>query len=157
MDLTVAMCGTRNRFRSLALLSPLGATEEETLQMAKVLVIGLDPDLIDFSQPPLKDSGASPDTIRSGLEADRARLEGMGHDAAVLLVDEGETAEQVTRDRLAADRPEVVVVGAGIRTLPTYFTLFEKLINAIHAAAPQAHIAFNTSPKDTAEAVQRWA
>ena len=124
--------------------------------MAKVLVIGLDPALIDFSQPPLKDSGVNADTIRNGLAADRERIAGMGHDAAVLLVDDGATAEQVVRERLA-DRPDVVVIGAGIRTLPVYFALFEKLINTIHAEAPQARIAFNTSPKDTAEAVQRWA
>jgi hypothetical protein len=125
--------------------------------MAKVLVIGLDPELIDFSQPPLKDSGVNADTIRRGLDADRDRLRGLGHDATVLLVDEGETAEQVSREWLSAASPEVVVVGAGIRTLPRYFELFETLINTVHSAAPQARIAFNTSPADTAEAVQRWA
>jgi hypothetical protein len=30
-------------------------------------------------------------------------------------------------------------------------------VNAIHAGAPGAKIAFNTKPDDTAEAVQRWA
>jgi hypothetical protein len=134
---------------------PLGDANKEQC-MAKVLVIGLDPDLIDFSQPPLKDSGLNADKIRGGLEADRQRIEAMGHEAAILLVDDGATAEQVARDRLTADRPDVVVIGAGIRTVPAYFELFEKLINVVHAAAPQARIAFNTNPANTAEAVQRW-
>jgi hypothetical protein len=33
--------------------------------------------------------------------------------------------------------------------------LFEKIINLIHRLAPQASICFNTTPADTAEAVQR--
>jgi len=34
--------------------------------------------------------------------------------------------------------------------------LFEKLINLVHEHAPGAKICFNTTPADTAEAVQRW-
>jgi hypothetical protein len=58
--------------------------------------------------------------------------------------------------RLAAETFDCVLVGAGIRTIPPLFALFEKLVNAIHAGAPGAKIAFNTNPNDTPEAVQRW-
>jgi len=34
--------------------------------------------------------------------------------------------------------------------------LFEKLINVVHAQAPDAKICFNTTPADTSEAVRRW-
>jgi hypothetical protein len=34
--------------------------------------------------------------------------------------------------------------------------LFEKLVNAIHRAAPQAAIAFNTRPEDSGAAAARW-
>ena len=34
--------------------------------------------------------------------------------------------------------------------------LFEKLPNIVHAEAPSAKICFNTTPADSAEAVQRW-
>jgi hypothetical protein len=34
--------------------------------------------------------------------------------------------------------------------------LFETIINLVHALAPEARICFNTTPADTAEAVQRW-
>jgi hypothetical protein len=39
---------------------------------------------------------------------------------------------------------------------PRSFLLFEKLINVVHANAPQAKMGFNTKPGDTAEAVLRW-
>jgi hypothetical protein len=34
--------------------------------------------------------------------------------------------------------------------------MFEKVMNAIHKAAPGSAIAFNTRPEDTAEAAARW-
>ena len=34
--------------------------------------------------------------------------------------------------------------------------LFEKLLNVVHVLAPGAKICFNSSPADSAEAVQRW-
>lgn len=126
--------------------------------MAAVLVIGLDPGVIDFSAAPFKDMpGISAASIRAGLKADEDKLRGLGFDAETLLVDDGATAERVVADKLAATPRDIVVIGAGIRTLPQYFDLFEKLLNLIHRDAPGAAIAFNTSPQDTAEAAQRWA
>ena len=121
-----------------------------------VLVIGLDPDFIDFSAPELAGKGVTAEKIRGGLKGDEDKLNGLGFKAETLLVGDGATAERVVRERLGATRYDVVAIGAGIRTLPPYFLLFEKLINAVHEAAPQAKIAFNTSPADTAEAVKRW-
>jgi hypothetical protein len=46
-------------------------------------------------------------------------------------------------------------MGAGLRA-PTHLRLFEKLLNLVHGQAPHAKICFNTTPADTAEAVQRW-
>jgi hypothetical protein len=60
------------------------------------------------------------------------------------------------RARLKEKRFDCVVIGAGIRTLPRYFSLFEKLINVVHEHAPEARICFNTKPDDTAAAVSRW-
>jgi hypothetical protein len=121
----------------------------------KVLVIGLDPDFIDFSAPPLAGSGVTAEKIRGGLDGDGAKLNGLGYQADILWVDDGETAERVLRERLEATRYDGVMIGAGIRTLTPYTLLFESLINAVHEAAPQAKLAFNTNPADTAEAVQR--
>ena len=122
--------------------------------MAKtqVLVIGLEPDFVDFSAMP----GMSAEKVRAGLEADRARLAALGYDAELCLTDLGDTAADVVARKLAEKSFNCVVIGAGIRTIPTYFLLFEQLLNVVHEGAPKARICFNTKPSDTAEAVQRW-
>jgi hypothetical protein len=49
------------------------------------------------------------------------------------------------------------MIGAGLRIVPPYFLLFEKLINVIHRhALASTKLCFNTNPADTADAVQRW-
>ncbi len=121
----------------------------------KVLVIGLDPDFVDFSAPQIAASGITADKIRAGLEGDGERLGGLGYQTDILWIDDGDTAERVLRERLAATRYDGVMIGAGLRTLPPHALLFEALVNAVHEAAPQARFAFNTNPADTAEAVQR--
>jgi hypothetical protein len=94
--------------------------------------------------------------VRAGLEADRAKLAALGYEAELCLTDLGQTAADVVARKLSERPFDCVVIGAGIRTLPAYFLLFEQLINVVHRAAPDARICFNTRPSDTAEAVQRW-
>jgi hypothetical protein len=48
------------------------------------------------------------------------------------------------------------VIGAGLRLPPGRLVLFETVVNAIHRAAPQAAIAFNTRPEDSGAAAARW-
>jgi len=122
-----------------------------------VLVIGLQPTLIDFSAP---DYAAFPGLdaakVLAALKADEERLNSLGYDVQMCLTDFGETAEAVAIDHLKRKRFDCVLIGAGVRTIPKNFLLFEKLINVVHAHAPQAKLCFNTKPSDTAEAVQRW-
>jgi len=118
----------------------------------QVLVIGLEPTLVDFSAMPDMNAGK----VREGLEADRAKLAALGYEAELCLTDLGQTAADVVARKLSERPFDCVVIGAGIRTLPAYFLLFEQLINVVHRAAPDARICFNTRPSDTAEAVQRW-
>jgi hypothetical protein len=56
--------------------------------------------------------------------------------------------------RLKAQTYDCVVIGAGIRLLS--LSMFEAVINAVHRAAPDAAIAFNTRPEDSADAAARW-
>lgn len=123
----------------------------------RVLVIGLQPALIDFSAP---DYAAFPGLdaakVLAGLTAAEEQLHRIGYDAQTCLVDFGETAEAVVLDRLRQARFDCVLIGAGVRTVARHFLLFEKLINLVHEHAPQAKLCFNTNPNDTAEAVRRW-
>jgi hypothetical protein len=119
----------------------------------KVLMLGLDPKVVDYSHLAVKLDEA---TLRAGLAADEKRLRELGYDAKWLLLDRGETAEAVVSAALKEKTFDCVLVGAGIRTIPPMFLLFEKLINVVHEGAPHAKICFNTVPEDSAVSVQRW-
>jgi hypothetical protein len=119
----------------------------------KVLMLGLDPKVVDYTHLAVKLDEA---TLRAGLAADEKRLRELGYDAKWLLIDRGETAEAVVSAALKEKTFDCVLVGAGIRTVPPMFLLFEKLINLVHEGAPRAKICFNTVPEDSAASVQRW-
>jgi len=118
----------------------------------RVLVIGLEPTLVDFSHIPELNA----EKVMAALEADQAKLNALGYDTQLCLTDLGRTAEAVVLQRLSESTFDCILIGAGIRTIPTHFLLFEKLINVVHQNAPKAKLCFNTKPSDTAEAVQRW-
>jgi len=123
----------------------------------RVLVIGVQPELMNFSDP---DYAAYPGMdaakVLAGLKASEDSLTECGYDVQMCLTDFGETAESVVRDLLEHKRFDCIVIGAGIRTIAGNFLLFEKLINVVHAHAPEAKLCFNTRPTDTTEAVERW-
>ena len=119
----------------------------------RVLMLGLDPKVVDYSHLAVKLDEA---TLRAGLAADEKRLRELGYDAKWLLLDRGETAEAVVAAALKEKTFDCVLVGAGIRTVSPMFLLFEKLINVVHEGAPHAKICFNTVPEDSAVSVQRW-
>lgn len=125
---------------------------DSSVAMHRVLLIGLEPTLVDFSSMPELDAAK----VSQGLREQEQRLRDLGFDAAWCLTDLGATAEAVVRAALAAKPYDVVLIGAGIRVLPAHFSLFERLINVVHEGAPQARICFNTRPGDTEEAVLRW-
>jgi hypothetical protein len=119
----------------------------------KVLMIGLDPKFVDYSHLAVK---LDEPTLRAGLAADEKRLQDLGYDARWLLIDRGETAEAVVAAAFKEKTVDCVLIGAGSRTVPPLFILFEKLLNLVHEKAPHAKICFNTVPEDTEVSVQRW-
>ncbi len=126
--------------------------------MAKsVLLIGLEPTLIDFSDPEFAAfPGLDAQKVRSAQDDGEAKLAALGYDPELCLTDFGVTAEKVVKERLGRKDYACVMIGAGVRTIPRHFLLFEKLVNVVHAHAPRAKICFNTRPDDTEEAVKRW-
>jgi len=117
-----------------------------------VLAIGLDPAFADLSALP----GYTPDMVRSYLLSQIERVREFGHEVETCFIDTGETAESVVEAALRTRSFYCVVIGAGLREPPELLLLFEKVLNLVHRLAPQAKIAFNSSPTDTAEAAQRW-
>jgi hypothetical protein len=122
-----------------------------------VLIVGLDPTLIDFSDPAYAAyPGMTAARVMAGLTADQEHLKAIGYEARICLTDFGETAESVVLAQLKQKQFDCIMIGAGVRAIPTHFILFEKLINLVHEHAPHARFCFNTKPSDTAEAVRRW-
>lgn len=119
----------------------------------KVLLIGLDPKFVDYANLAIQ---LDEPTLRARLAADEKRLRDLGYDARWLLVDRGPTAEAVVSASLDETTVDCVLIGAGVRTVPPLFLLFEKLVNLVHEKAPRAKICFNTVPEDTAASIQRW-
>jgi hypothetical protein len=121
----------------------------------RVLIIGLDPALIDFTQPGYA-PGMSAAKVLAGLKSSEDELSRLGYNVTMCLTDFGETAEAVVQGQLKQNRFDCVLIGAGVRVNPSNFLLFEKLVNVVHEHAPQSKICFNTLPSDTAAAIQRW-
>ena len=120
-----------------------------------VLVVGLDPTLIDFSDPGYP-PGMSAEKVFAGMKSSEEELTGLGYSVGTCLTDFGETAEAVVQNKLAERPWDCVMIGAGVRVNPSNFILFEKLVNVVHEHAPQAKICFNQMPADIGQAVQRW-
>lgn len=121
------------------------------------LVIGLDPALIDFSAPDYAAfPGMTAAKVLAGLAAAEEGLGALGYDVQHCLTDFGQTAEAVVAARLQTREFNCIMIGAGVRAVPSNFLLFEKLINVVHEHAPRSKICFNTKPSDTLDALQRW-
>ena len=116
-----------------------------------VLAVGLDPAFADYSKLP----GLTPELVAAYIEAQLDGLRALGYEVESCLVDLGETAEATVTAALRSRTFDCVVIGAGLREPPERLMLFEAIVNLVHELAPGSRITFNTSPADTAEAVQR--
>lgn len=121
--------------------------------MPSILIIGEDPARIDFDAPGAPE-GVTAATITDGLNGGRDRLRAAGHRADILWT--RDAIEDEASQALAATRYDVIVIGAGLRTLPPMADKFERLINVILRESPASRVAFNSYPGDTDIAAQRW-
>jgi hypothetical protein len=122
--------------------------------MAKqVVLMGLRPDVVDWDKWP----DLSPEKLMEGTEKTREALEAEGFDLTIGLIKTGDEGAEEAADILKSKRFDVALIGAGVRKDDDQFILFERLINLIREHAPDAKIAFNSSPADTVDAVKRWA
>ena len=122
--------------------------------MTRVLLLGLDPETVDFSDPALP-PGMTAEKVHAGIAVAMRQFAERGWDADFGSIRPDETAVPAVVRLLASKSYDCVVVGAGVRLPPRGIALFEAVINAIHKAAPGAAIAFNTRPDDSADAAAR--
>ena len=123
--------------------------------MKRVVLIGLDPVTVDFSDPALP-PGMTAEKIHAGVKLALADFAARGWHAQNCFINPDKTAVPTVERCLAGHVYDCVVIGAGLRLPPSRLVLFEAVVNAIHRAAPQAAIAFNTRPEDSGAASARW-
>jgi hypothetical protein len=123
--------------------------------MTRILLLGYDPEYLDFSDPALP-PGMSVEKVHAGIAVAMQQFAAHGWEADVGLVRPNETSGPETERLLRATHYDCVVVGGGVRLMPRHLALFEVIINTIHKAAPGVPIAFNTRPDDSADAAARW-
>jgi hypothetical protein len=123
--------------------------------MTRVLLVGYDPDTVDYSDPALP-PGMTAEKIHAGVEVARKQIAARGWKGDVAFIRPDESAGPAVERQLASATYDCVVIGAGVRLPPRHLGVFEAVINAIHKTVPRATIAFNTRPEDTADAAARW-
>jgi hypothetical protein len=108
----------------------------------RVVMVGLEPDVVDYSQY----AGLNAKVLREALEKDRAALVAQGYDAIWSFWDNSEGAETKFIDNLRTQKPDCVMIGAGVRLNPKLTGLFEQLVNLVRQHAPQSRLCFNSGP-----------
>jgi len=122
--------------------------------MARILLVGLDPDTVDYSDPALP-PGMNAEKVRAGIAVAVQQFTERGWESDVGYIRADSTAGPAVAALLRSANYDCVVVGAGVRLPPRHLALLEAIIHAIRHAAPAAAIAFNTRPDDSAVAAAR--
>lgn len=113
-------------------------------------MIGLDP----YRVPGPWDPTPVADAIAVGMG--RFADAGVGAESCLFGLDGSDDIEAVVTAALDRRPWEVVVIGGGVRRSEDQLGVFELVVNLVRRHAPQAAIAFNSTPADTFEAAARW-
>lgn len=93
--------------------------------------------------------------IEAGIEAAMRELQAR-HDARWCGVGMDPAAAVATvRAALDGAAVDCVLIGAGLRITDAALVLFEAIVNEVHRRCPQAALCFNSTPADSAAAVER--
>lgn len=123
--------------------------------MARVLMIGIDPEEVDFSDPALP-PGLNAEMIRKGVAIGIEALQASGRQVEQVYISaRPDLAVRTLQSRLAGGGFDCVVIGGGVHLPPRNRPLFEGLLNAIGRHTPTPAIALISRPEETAEGVAR--
>jgi hypothetical protein len=123
--------------------------------MTRVLFVGQQPETVDFSDPSLP-PGFDADKINEGIRIAEATMTDRGWKGDICMIAPDDGGIAMLAAQLAKEAYDCVVIGGGLRLPPKSLPFFERVVNTVHEGAPQAAIAFNTRPEDTAEVAARW-
>jgi hypothetical protein len=115
----------------------------------RVLVIGLDP----YRVPGPWDPKPVADAIEVGIA--RFAEHGVGVETCLFGLDGSDDVVAAVTAALRTQPWECVVIGGGVRN-DDQVELLEQVLNLVRRYAPDAAIAFNSTPADTFDAAARW-
>ncbi|MDR2998574.1 MAG: hypothetical protein LBU78_10700 [Microbacterium sp.] len=119
---------------------------------ARVLQVGIDPAVVDFSGYP----GQRVDALLARVDAAESALRDAGFEVVRCQVpDDPDAAERQIRACAAGSGFDVVEIGSGLRTSHEYTEIFERAVNVVSELQPGIRFCFNDSPETTLAAVRR--
>lgn len=122
------------------------------MAQARVLQIGIDPAVVDFSPYP----GQTAADLQARVDAAESALRDAGFDVVTCQVpDDPDAAETQIRTSLTGSAFDVVEIGSGLRTSHDYTEIFEQAVNTVAMLQPGIRFCFNDSPESTLDAVRR--
>jgi hypothetical protein len=122
--------------------------------MTRIMFVGQKPETVDFSDPALP-PGFDAEKINAGIAVAMAKIEERGWRGETCMITPDGAGYAMLENALKDGAYDCVVIGGGLRLPPKSLALFETVVNIVHRAAPNAAIAFNTRPEDTADAAAR--
>jgi hypothetical protein len=122
--------------------------------MPRILFVGQKPETVDFSDPSLP-PGFDAGKINAGIAVAVAKIKERSWQGDTCMITPDEAGKAMLEKQLKSAAYDCVVIGGGLRVPPKSLALFETVVNVVHKAAPNAAIAFNTRPEDTADAAAR--
>ena len=122
--------------------------------MKRILFVGQKPETVDYSDPSLP-PGFNAEKINAGIALGVSKILERGWQGDTCMITPDAAGNTLLESALNGAAYDCVVIGGGLRMPPKSLALFETVVNIIHKAAPNATIAFNTRPEDTADAAAR--
>jgi hypothetical protein len=122
--------------------------------MTRILFVGQKPETVDFSDPSLP-PGFDAEKINAGIAIAIEKIAERGWQGDTCMITPDAEGRAMLEQQLKAAIYDCVVIGGGLRLPPKGLALFEAVVNIVHKSAPDAAIAFNTKPEDTADAAAR--
>lgn len=121
--------------------------------MRNLLLIGLDPEGIDYSAPGVP-AGMTAEKLFAAVADVQKQFAAQGDHLDNCKIKLDCSAEAPVTAQLAHATYDCILIGGGIRE-PENLEMFERIINSIHRHAPSTPIGFVNLPKDAPKTVAR--
>ncbi len=122
--------------------------------MKKFLIIGIDPEAVDYSDPNVP-VGMTAEKLFADLADTQKQFADQGDHVDICAIQLDGSAEATVTAQLARSTYDCILIGGGIRKRDENLEMFERIINSIRRHAPSTPIGFVNGPQDSPKAAAR--